>query len=408
MRTLNVLGVLFAVVLVLALAGAGGGIFVFSHYGRDLPQYDQLKDYEPPTVTRVHAGDGRLLAEYARQKRVFVPVEAMSKRLINAFLAAEDKNFYSHFGVDPMGILRAGITNLRRLGDVDRRPVGGSTITQQVAKNFLLSNEVSIERKIKEAILAIRIERALDDKDRILELYLNEIYLGYGSYGVAAAALNYFNASLDELDLAEIAYLAALPKAPSNYDPVHNADAAKVRRDWVIARMLEEGFVSAEDAALAQAQALEVRPRGEADFVNVSVPLMPETRGLVSAERLALMKPTAFLVNTARGPVVDQAALTDALRERRIAGAGIDVFEKEPPDPDDPLLALDNVILTPHALCETDQMFHMISAIDCEAVRAVKAGQAPANLVNPTVLESEAFRAKLARLGDQFAGSAAR
>jgi penicillin-binding protein 1A len=268
MRILNVLGVLFAVVLVLALVAAGGGIFVFSHYGRDLPQYDQLTDYEPPTVTRVHAGDGRLLAEYARQKRVFVPVEAMPKRLINAFLTAEDKNFFSHFGVDPMGILRAGVTNLRRLGDVDRRPVGGSTITQQVAKNFLLSNEVSIERKIKEAILAIRIERALDDKNRILELYLNEIYLGYGSYGVAAAALNYFNTSLDKLDLAEIAYLAALPKAPSNYDPVHNAEAAKVRRDWVIGRMLEEGFVTAEDAALAKAQPLEVRPRGEADFVN--------------------------------------------------------------------------------------------------------------------------------------------
>ena len=268
MRTLNVLGILFAIVLVLALAAAGGGIFVFSHYGQDLPKYDQLKDYEPPTVTRVHAGDGRLLAEYARQKRVFVPVEAMPRRLINAFLAAEDKNFYSHFGVDPMGILRAGVTNLRRLGDGDRRPVGGSTITQQVAKNFLLSNELSFERKIKEAILAIRIERALDDKDRILELYLNEIYLGYGSYGVAAASLNYFNASLDELGLAEIAYLAALPKAPSNYDPVHNAAAAKVRRDWVIARMLEEGFVTAEEAALAEARPLEVRPRGEADFVN--------------------------------------------------------------------------------------------------------------------------------------------
>ena len=127
----------------------------------------------------------------------------------------------------------------------------------------------------------------------------------------------------------------------------------------------------------------------------------------MDAERLALMKPTAFLINTSRGPVVDQAALTNALRTGRIAGAGIDVFEKEPPDPDDPLLALENVILTPHALCETDQMFHMISAIDCEAVLAVKAGRAPANVVNPAVLESEAFHAKLARLGDQFGGSAA-
>lgn len=146
----------------------------------------------------------------------------------------------------------------------------------------------------------------------------------------------------------------------------------------------------------------------EADFVSLSVPLMPETRGLVNAERLALMKPTAFLINTSRGPVVDQAALTEALRAGRIAGAGIDVFEKEPPDPDDPLLALENAILTPHALCETDQMFHMISAIDSEAVLAVKAGQVPANVVNPAVLESEAFKAKLARLGAQFGGSAVR
>ena len=318
MRTLNVLGVLFAMALVLALAGAGGGIFVFSHYGRDLPQYDQLKDYEPPTVTRVHAGDGRLLAEYARQKRVFVPVEAMPKRLINAFLAAEDKNFYSHFGVDPMGILRAGVTNLRHLGDEDRRPVGGSTITQQVAKNFLLSNEVSLERKIKEAILAIRIERALDDKDRILELYLNEIYLGYGSYGVAAAALNYFNASLDELGLAEIAYLAALPKAPSNYDPVHNADAARVRRDWVIARMLEEGFVTPEEAAIAEARPLEVRPRGKADFVNA--PHFAEAVRRELAERYGekALYEGGLSVRTTMDPRL-QALAEQALRDGLIA-----------------------------------------------------------------------------------------
>ena len=318
MRILNLLGILFAIVLVLALAVAGGGIFVFSHYGRDLPQYDQLKDYTPPTVTRVHAGDGRLLAEYARQKRVFVPIQAMPKRLINAFLAAEDKNFYSHFGVDPMGVLRAGMTNLRRLGDDDRRPVGGSTITQQVAKNFLLSNEVSIERKIKEAILAIRIERAIDDKDRILELYLNEIYLGYGSYGVAAAALNYFNTSLDELSLAEIAYLAALPKAPSNYDPVHNVGAATARRDWVIARMLEEGFVTAEEAGSAEAQPLEVRPRGAADFVSAPYFAEEVRRELLERYGEKALYEGGLSVRTTMDPQL-QAVAVRALRAGLIA-----------------------------------------------------------------------------------------
>ena len=318
MRVLNLLGVFFAIVLVLALAGAGGGIFVFSYYGRDLPQYEQLKDYQPPTVTRVHAGDGRLLAEYARQKRVFVPIQAMPKRLINAFLGAEDKNFYSHYGVDPMGILRAGITNLRRLGDEDRRPVGGSTITQQVAKNFLLSNEVSIERKIREAILAIRMERAIDDKDRILELYLNEIYLGYGSYGVAAAALNYFNSSLDELSLAEMAYLAALPKAPSNYDPVRNAGAAKARRDWVIARMLEEGFVTAGEAALAEAQPLDVRPRGEADFVDAPYFAEEVRRELLARYGETALYEGGLSVRTTMDPRL-QATAERALRDGLIA-----------------------------------------------------------------------------------------
>ena len=318
MRVLNLLGILFATVLVLAVIGAGGAIFVFSHYGRDLPAHDQLKDYQPPTVTRVHAGDGRLLAEYARQKRVFVPIQAMPRRLINAFLGAEDKNFYSHYGVDPMGVLRAGITNLRRLGAGDRRPVGGSTITQQVAKNFLLSNEVSIERKIKEAILAIRIERAIDDKDRILELYLNEIYLGYGSYGVAAAALNYFNSSLDELSLAEMAYLAALPKAPSNYDPVRNADAAKARRDWVIARMLEEGFVTAAEAALAEAQPLEVRPRGGADFVDAPYFAEEVRRELLARYGEAALYEGGLSVRTTMDPHL-QATAERALRHGLIA-----------------------------------------------------------------------------------------
>ena len=256
--------VVTAVVLtlvVLAAVGAGSALAVFWYYGRDLPDYQQLADYQPPVVTRVHAGDGRMLAEFAREKRVFVPIEAMPKRIVHAFLSAEDKNFYSHPGIDFVGVARAVVTNISRLGS-QQRLVGASTITQQVAKNFLLSNEVSLDRKIKEAILAFRIERALS-KDRILELYLNEIYLGYGSYGVAAAALNYFNKALDDLTVAEAAFIAGLPKAPNNYNPARYPAAAKARRDYVVGRMVEDGYLSAQQAERARNQPLIVRPPSE-------------------------------------------------------------------------------------------------------------------------------------------------
>ena len=257
---LKILASIVGFVMLLALLGGGGVLYVFYHYGRDLPAYAQLADYEPPTVTRVHAGDGRLLAEYATEKRVYVPIQAIPKRVINAFLAAEDKNFYSHPGVDFISVARAIVTNLANLS-TGKRPVGASTITQQVAKNFLLTNELSIDRKVKEAILAFRIEQAFT-KDRILDLYLNEIYLGFGSYGVTAAALNYFNKSLDELTIAEAAYLAALPKAPNNYHPIRRHDAALARRNWVIGRMLEDGRITFEEAEEAWTQPLEVQ-RGD-------------------------------------------------------------------------------------------------------------------------------------------------
>jgi penicillin-binding protein 1A len=247
---------LVALVVFLAFLGSGALLYVFYHYGRDLPDYRQLADYQPPTVTRVHAGDGRLLTEYAVEKRVYVPVSAIPRRVVYAFLAAEDKNFFTHPGVDFISVLRAVITNLANMGS-DKRPVGASTITQQVAKNFLLTNEVSIERKIKEAILAFRIEHAFD-KERILDLYLNEIYLGFGSYGVAAAALNYFNKSLDELTIAEAAYLAALPKAPNNYHPIRRHEAAVARRNWVIGRLLEDGRINDEEARAAWSEPLQV------------------------------------------------------------------------------------------------------------------------------------------------------
>ena len=256
LRTLfTVVGIL----LILVVVAAAGGIGVFYHYGRTLPDYRQLAGYQPPVMTRVHAGDGRLIAEYAQEKRVFVPIEAMPRLVIQAFLAAEDKSFYDHPGVNLLSVARAAVTNLRNMGS-DRRPVGASTITQQVAKNFLLTNEVSFERKIKEAILAVRIEQALS-KDRILELYLNEIYLGTGSYGVAAAALNYFGKSLDELTVSEAAYLAGLPKAPNNYHPGRFPQAAAERRDWVIGRMLEDGLISSGEAAGARSLPVLVAPR---------------------------------------------------------------------------------------------------------------------------------------------------
>ena len=239
---------LFATVLFLGVVGFTSIVVGLWHYGRDLPDYKKLADYEPPTVTRVHAGDGLLIAEYAKERRVFVPIEAMPRRLIEAFIAAEDQNFYQHPGVDFIALARAMLTNIKNLGS-NRRPVGASTITQQVAKNFLLTNEVSIERKIKEAILAFRIERAFS-KDRILELYLNEIYLGSGSYGCAAAALNYFDKSLGELTIAEAAFLAALPKAPNNYHPIRKRQAAVGRRNWVIGRMYDEGFIDLDTARM--------------------------------------------------------------------------------------------------------------------------------------------------------------
>ena len=252
--------------VLVSFVGAGGVLFVFYKYGQGLPDYRQLADYEPPVMTRVHAGDGRLLAEFAMEKRVFIPIKAMPKQLINAFLAAEDKNFYTHPGVDFMGIGRAVLTNLKNIGS-SRRLVGASTITQQVAKNFLLTNEVSWTRKIKEAILAFRIERAIP-KDRILELYLNEIYLGFGSYGAGAAALNYFNKSLNELQIHEVAYLAALPKAPNNYNPIKKPKAAHDRRNWVIGRMLEEDLISLVEAEKAKKEPLKIFKRGATEYVK--------------------------------------------------------------------------------------------------------------------------------------------
>ena len=214
---LRFFGFLFAASMIVFVAVAGAAAFVLWKVSKDLPDYEVLAKYEPPVMTRIHANDGNLIAEFARERRIYVPFSAIPDRVTEAFISAEDKNFYQHGGLDIQGILRAAVTNLSS-AQSGRRMVGASTITQQVAKNFLLSSDQTMERKLKEAILAIRIERAFT-KEQILELYLNEIYLGAGAYGVAAAAQTYWDKSLNELSIADCAYLATLPKAPSNYNP---------------------------------------------------------------------------------------------------------------------------------------------------------------------------------------------
>ncbi len=231
---LTVLSVISVVLVALLIA-----VPVLIYFSNNLPDHQELENYQPKTMTRLYSIDGEIIEEYAREKRIFIPITSVPKVVIDAFISAEDKNFYSHHGIDPEGILRAFINNIT----TNNRLHGGSTITQQVAKNILLSNERTLSRKIKELILAIRIDKSLT-KERILEIYLNEIYLGGGSYGIAAAAMHYFNKSVTDLNVQEAALLAALPKAPSNYDPRKDYDAALRRRNLVLQRMNEEGYLN--------------------------------------------------------------------------------------------------------------------------------------------------------------------
>ena len=231
--------ILFLSVSLLTIFMIFGVLWAFSN---NIPDYKFLKNYKPPVSSKMYSGDGDLVADFSKEKRIFIPFDAIPKKVINAFLSAEDKNFFSHPGVDAKGVLRATINNIKNIM-TSKRLEGASTITQQVAKNFLLTNEVSINRKIKEAILAFRIERALS-KERILELYLNQIYLGSGAYGIAAASLEYFDKSIKELDYSEASLLAALPKAPSKYNPYNNIDLAKFRRDLVLKNLNQNGFLS--------------------------------------------------------------------------------------------------------------------------------------------------------------------
>ena len=246
-----------AVIVVLSLL-----FLLFSalwYFSSGLPDYKKLESYEPPVSSRVYASNGDLIAEYALEKRLFIPFDAVPKSVVNAFLSAEDKNFFVHSGIDPKGIIRAIINNFKNIIN-NKRLEGASTITQQVAKNFLLTNEVSIKRKIKEAILAFRIEKAYS-KERILELYLNQIYLGSGTYGIAAASLEYFDKSVKELSYSEAALLAALPKAPSKYNPFKFYEEAKLRRNLVLQNLNENNFISKSELQKYKSEEINLKKR---------------------------------------------------------------------------------------------------------------------------------------------------
>ncbi len=257
---LGLLGFAFAASVALFIVGAAAAGYILWQASKDLPSYERLAAYEPPVMTRIHAHDGSLIKEYARERRIFVPINTIPKLVTSAFLSAEDKRFYEHNGLDFIGIGRAAVkfveTKLTGRGSLQ----GASTITQQVAKNMLLSSERTFDRKIREAILATRIERAFT-KDQILELYLNEIFLGIGAYGVAAASLTYYSKELKDLTIEEAAYLAALPKAPSYYHPYRRTKEATARRNWIIDEMASNGFITSPDAEAAKAKPLTVKFR---------------------------------------------------------------------------------------------------------------------------------------------------
>lgn len=272
----RLIGYFFGIGTVLMLLVAGGIAFYVGSLTQDLPDYEVLAKYEPPVMTRVHASDGSLMSEFARERRLYLPIQAVPNRVKAAFISAEDKTFYEHHGLDFGGLARAVVTNVKNMGS-GRRPVGASTITQQVAKNFLLSSNQTYDRKIKEAILAMRIEQAYS-KDHILELYLNEIFFGLGSYGIAAAALSYFDKSVGELSIAETAYLAALPKGPNNYHPYRHPDRAIERRNWVIDRMFENGYITSAEADEAKSEPLGVKPRTATHYLFASEYFAEEVR----------------------------------------------------------------------------------------------------------------------------------
>jgi penicillin-binding protein 1A len=305
-----------ALIVVAGVTTVVGGVAAYGLYReieQDLPDHRWLADYEPPQMSRIFAADSRLTAELAAERRIFVPLEAIPPRVQQAFVSAEDQRFWQHTGVDPIGIARALITAVEQYGS-GRRMGGASTITQQVAKNMLVGADRNLLRKVREAILAIRIEAALP-KQRVLEIYLNEIFLGAQAYGVAAAAQMYFNKSLDELTLAEAAFLAALPKAPNNYNPFRFPEAARARRDWVLDRMAEDGAVTMEEARYAKAEPIVPRPARRPEVVPVGQHFTEEVRReLISRFGLEQTNMGGLVVRTSLEAEL-QAATEKALRD---------------------------------------------------------------------------------------------
>lgn len=310
---------LFTLIFWGAIVAILAGAALFYYYGAGLPDFKQLSTYEPPVVTRLYSNDGRLFAEYAHEKRIYVPFSEIPPRVKQAFLAAEDKNFYTHFGIDIPSIITASFRNLANMGS-SKRPVGASTITQQVAKNFLLSDishSVSIERKIKEAILSFRIERTYS-KDYIFELYLNEVYLGLGAHGVAAAALNYFNKSMDELTIAECAFLAALPKAPSRYHPEKARELTYGRRNWVVDRMYSDGMITRDEADAAKKEEITMHKRDPSQIVNGNYFAEEVRRDLSRILGNKTLYNNGYVVRTTLDPRLQKIA-EETLREGLVA-----------------------------------------------------------------------------------------
>ncbi|WP_245214189.1 penicillin-binding protein 1A [Pararoseomonas indoligenes] len=311
------IGFVVAVGMTGAIFGSIAAYGVWRTATADLPDHAWLADYQPPQMSRIYAADSRLMAEMALERRVFVPIAAIPKRVQQAFVSAEDQRFWEHHGVDPIGIARAVMTNLEQMG-TGRRAGGASTITQQVAKNMLVGADRTLMRKVREAILAHRLEQAMS-KERILEIYLNEIFLGAQAYGVAAAAQNYFNKGLDELSLGETAFLAILPKAPNNYNPARFPEAAKARRDWVLDRMVEDGAATRAEADAAKQEPIQYRGRARPDLVAVGQYFTEEVRRDLNA-RFGPEQTTmgGLVVRTSMDPKL-QAATEKALRDHLMA-----------------------------------------------------------------------------------------
>lgn len=303
----------FVLTLGVFLAGAGA-IFVFYHFGKGLPDYRQLATYNPPVMTRVYAGDGRLITEYAVEGRVFVPLEAIPRRVIDAVVASEDQRFWSHPGVDPIGLTRAVFAALgQKIIGSDRRMAGASSITQQVAQMFLIGREYSIDRKVREAVLSFRIEQAYT-KEHIMELYLNQAYFGYASYGIASAAMNYFNKSLDELTVGEAAYLAGILKGPSNYNPQRYPEAARDRRDYVIGRMQDDGYITRDEEKAARAEVITTRKRDETEQIVAEHFAEEVRRDLADRYGSDTLYKGGLAVRTSLDPQLQRLA-TEALRK---------------------------------------------------------------------------------------------